>query len=185
MNLAVKIYQDVPVELRPQGVPVVWPAIVIELGESNELPGPGYTLMTTDDLAAYKLFHLATFNAWNDARITAASAKQIENASIDFARKGCEEALRLMVKIKAKNKAEGINAKQAMWVHHRLRDWHIVLTGTPMVVDIPKMFIFGDIEMAILSFQLGTPDDMTEPHHWLSQERLSWIISALQDQLAV
>lgn len=183
MNLAVKIYQDVPFELRPLDIPIVWPAEIIELGESSELPGAGYTLMTTEDLAAYKLFHLAAFNTWNNARIAAASAKQIENASIDFARKGCEEALRLMVKIKAKNKADGINAKQAMWMHHRLRDWHIVMTGTPMVVDIPKMFIFGDIEMAILSFQLGTPDDMTEPHHWLSAARVASIITELQSQL--
>ena len=62
MNLAVQLYSNAP--SNPLGIPGVWPASVIELGDSTTLPDGSYQLMTDDELATYRSTHQSAYDAW-------------------------------------------------------------------------------------------------------------------------
>lgn len=62
MNLAVKMYGNL--ESNPQNLPGLWPAEVIELGDSTDLPNNTYVLMTVEELQAYKANHVSDYNTW-------------------------------------------------------------------------------------------------------------------------
>lgn len=89
----------------------------------------------------------------------------------------CED---LIERLKKKNIQEGINVMQAMWMHHRMRALDVNYMGVPMTVDILNMVISGDVEVATLSLQNSVADDMSQPYHWLGQERIDWIILELK-----
>ena len=92
-----------------------------------------------------------------------------------------------MLAFKQKNLSEGINVAQALWVHHRVRAWPVTLPpemgGLSYTVDVLNMIVSGDVEVATLSLMHGTPDDMSEPYHWLSAERISWLVEGLTEFL--
>ena len=89
----------------------------------------------------------------------------------------------LMEDIKRQNTLEGINLMQALWVHHRLRALEITIGGVPFTIDLMNLVISGDIEVAAVVLMNTTPDDMTQPYHWLSTERLSWITAKITTYL--
>lgn len=96
-----------------------------------------------------------------------------DNQSLkDFAEK-------LMLAFKQKNISEGINVVQATHLHARMRAWVVTLPpslgGGTFTVDILNMVVAGDLETATTCLIYGTPDDMTEPHHWLSADRIGWL----------
>jgi hypothetical protein len=62
MYLAVRFWKDSISQ--PGSAPDYWPKYVKELGNSRELPGPEWVLMTRSDLAAYKAARQDTYNAW-------------------------------------------------------------------------------------------------------------------------
>lgn len=70
--------------------------------------------------------------------------------------------------------AQGISNEEALmksiWTHHRLRAVEINLGLGPRVVDLMNLCISGDIETAYIILQYMTPDDMSQPDHFLSQE---------------
>jgi hypothetical protein len=43
-----------------------------------------------------------------------------------------------------------------------------------------NMVISGDMATACLALMYGAPDDMSEPYHWLNEERLNWLINNLK-----
>jgi len=63
MNLAVKLYKDI--QDAPVDIPALWPAEVIELGNSLELPDSSYTLMTVEEYNAYREEHLPAYTAYS------------------------------------------------------------------------------------------------------------------------
>lgn len=67
MNLAVKFYKDVPADKKAWNIPEAWPAEVRELGESTELPGPEWLLMTLEEYNAYRASEMAQYMAWEEA----------------------------------------------------------------------------------------------------------------------
>jgi hypothetical protein len=91
---------------------------------------------------------------------------------------------RLMLAFKQKNISESIQWYQAIHLHHRLRDWKVTfpeaLGGIEKRVDIINMIYAGDIETATLSAIYGEADPMTSPEHWLSQERLNWVVAQMK-----
>lgn len=82
----------------------------------------------------------------------------------------------LIERFKKKNMSDGINALQALWMHHRLRELSIVFYGVIMKIDLMNMVVSGDVEIGCIALQLCPPDDMTMPFHWLSRERIDWLI---------
>jgi len=79
MNLAVLLYQHVTD--KPTGIPDGWPAEVIELGDSTEVPDETWNLMTSEQLVAYKIANQAAYNAW----LHPPTLPQIVGGSIDKA----------------------------------------------------------------------------------------------------
>jgi hypothetical protein len=98
---------------------------------------------------------------------------------------------KLMLAFKQKNLAEGIQWYQAMHLHGRMRDWQVTMPsalltamgGVPdpgIRVDMVNIIVAGDIETASLCLTYGTPDAMTSPFHWISQERMDWMNTQLK-----
>ncbi len=77
--------------------------------------------------------------------------------------------------------AQGVSNEMALmksiWVHHRLRAVEVNLGLGPRVVDLMNLCISGDIETAYILLQYMTPDDMSQPDHFLSEE----VIDELKD----
>lgn len=87
---------------------------------------------------------------------------------------------KLLDRFKQRNLSQGINALQALWMHHRVRALSITVGGVPMVIDLLNMAVSGDVEMACIALQYTAPDDMTMPYHWLNQERLNFLINDMK-----
>lgn len=94
-----------------------------------------------------------------------------------------EYAEDLIQRFKYKNITEGINALQAMYMHHKMRALSVTFYGLPMTLDILNMVVSGDIEVACLSLMNCQADDMTAPYHWLNQSRINWLISDMKTYL--
>ena len=89
-------------------------------------------------------------------------------------------AEQMLEDFKAKNIEDGINAMQALWMHHRMRELPIVIGGVSMKQDLMNMSVSGDIETACIALQYAVPDDMSMPYHWLSSARLNWLINKMK-----
>jgi len=92
----------------------------------------------------------------------------------------------LMERLKNKNLIEGLSSiDQAAWVHHRLRKMDYTLSDETTVtqLDIMNLVVSGDVETAEHALGQMTPDDMTEPYHWLTQERIDWIRNEIRTYL--
>lgn len=88
---------------------------------------------------------------------------------------------KLMLAFKQKNISEGVQWYQALHLHHRMRAWVVTLPpalgSTVLTVDIVNMVYSGDIETTTLALMYGTPDDMSLPTHWVTQERIDWMVA--------
>jgi hypothetical protein len=89
----------------------------------------------------------------------------------------------LLERLKARNISQGINALQGMWMHSRMRALPITFMGVATTQDIMNMAVSGDIEIACLTLQNATPDDMSMPYHWWSQDRINWLITDMKAYL--
>jgi hypothetical protein len=93
-------------------------------------------------------------------------------------------AQNLMLALKVKNQSEGIGILQALHTHNRLKSWDVALPvemgGFTFNVDVMNLVVAGDIETATIALMYGTPDDMTQPYHWLNAERIEWIVTQLK-----
>jgi len=86
----------------------------------------------------------------------------------------------LLGRFKARNISQGINALQGLWMHHRMRAASISFYGVPLTIDVMNLAISGDIEIACLTLMNVAPDDGSQPHHWLIQERIDWLIADMK-----
>ena len=91
----------------------------------------------------------------------------------------------LISKFKISNQDQEINFEQAVWTHHRLRAAVINVGGTEFTIDLLNLVVSGDITVAKYVLDLMTPDDMTQPYHWLSQERLDAIRAEINAYLGL
>lgn len=92
----------------------------------------------------------------------------------------CED---LIERLKKKNIIDRINPLQAVWMHHKMRALPVSYMGLDMVIDIMNLVISGDVEVAVISLLHSTPDDMSEPYHWFSQDRIDWIVADMKSFL--
>ena len=93
----------------------------------------------------------------------------------------------MMQRFKDRNMVEGINITQALWLHHRTRQWHVTLPpqfgGFEYTVDILNMAVSGDLETAYFAIRFGEPDDMSEPYHCIDQDMIDWLKNELKNYL--
>ena len=69
MNLAVKLYSSENPNRQEiiDGIPLNWPAEVVELGESIELPGEEWILMTKEEYDSYRNSNMEDYNTYWDS----------------------------------------------------------------------------------------------------------------------
>jgi len=92
----------------------------------------------------------------------------------------------MMQSLKEKNISEGLSTiDQAAWVHHKLRkvDYTLSDETTVIQIDVMNLVISGDIETAESVLGQMTPDDMSEDHHWWTQERIDWVRNEIRAYL--
>lgn len=108
----------------------------------------------------------------------------VNNGQIGDYNSNVQFAKNLFMEFKQKNKDEGITGPQALWMHHRVRSLIVSFPNMPETnQDIINMGASGDIETACLALMYCVPDDMTQPYHWLNQERINWLVSAMKTHL--
>ncbi|MEM4379134.1 MAG: hypothetical protein QXL01_00405 [Thermoplasmatales archaeon] len=126
MNLAVLTYEFVTD--KPAGIPNEWPAEVRELGESTELPGENWVLMTVQQLHDYQDLHRNSYNQWENSYF-APKPEEIINKAITKAEMFGKS---LIEEFKIGNVALGITqankTKQVADYCHRLE--HYLGTGS-------------------------------------------------------
>lgn len=108
---------------------------------------------------------------------------EMDSSQIGDYKSNVQFANELFMQFKQKNIDEGINGSQAIWLHHRTRAMNITAFGINYTLDIINMAASGDIETACLSLMYSTPDDMTEPQHWLTQDRIDFLVSSMKTHL--
>lgn len=92
-------------------------------------------------------------------------------AKAEFGRK-------LLLAFKQKNIAEGITFAQAIYLHDKIKNLDVIIPGQPpMKIDIINMALVGDIEAGCFALMYCVPDDMSKSYHWLSQDRINWIVT--------
>lgn len=89
----------------------------------------------------------------------------------------------MLIKFKAINISQGINAIQSLWLHERVRKWNCTVSGVSFEVDIVNMAMSGDIETTCIAMMYGQPDEMNHPKHWLTQEKMDYLINSMKEYL--
>lgn len=96
-----------------------------------------------------------------------------------------EFATQLMAEFKQANLGSGINLPQALWVHHRLRALEINVDGLALTIDLMNLVVSGDLEAAYATLSYATPDDMSQPYHWLSAQQIAFLTQRLAGYLGL
>lgn len=91
-----------------------------------------------------------------------------------------------------KSVEDGIDAAQGLWSHQRLKSVDVNLfllnPSYPNIlfnVDVIHLITNGSIELAYLSLQCFVPDSMLLSYHWLSSDRIDWVINEMANFLGV
>lgn len=71
----------------------------------------------------------------------------------------------------------------SLHTHHRLRTVEINISGTPFVIDLLNLVVSGDLETALMVLSQMTPDDMSQPYHFLNQERINRLIEMIRERI--
>ncbi len=74
---------------------------------------------------------------------------------------------------------------KSMWTHNRLRAMDISVNGLSMTIDLMNLVVSGDLETAYFVLGLITPDDMSQPYHFLSQEKIDELRGMVADKIGV
>lgn len=82
-----------------------------------------------------------------------------------------------------RNTLEGMNIKQSLWVFARFEKFTIEINGNDEHVDLFKMFASGAIPTLYYCLLQVQPDDMSETYHWLTEARINWVKSKLEEFL--
>jgi len=179
MNIAFKTHAVNP--NKPEGMPNEWPwGTIVELGESTTPPDSSgdWLVMTKSAFEGYKALYRPAFLAYDEG---VRSAVNLLNETKKQNRDKVDFATELMLRFKLKNIQEGISAGQAVWLHAKTRSLDVNFPGMPTVsIDLLNIALSGDVEAGCIALQYAVPDDMTQAYHWLSQERIDWLVSELK-----
>lgn len=160
-----------------EDVPAYWPwkKTTITDEESADFEAAGWSVFTEVEYDEYLKEKKVPLETHYIAKMTG-QYKYLDvsiQSKIDFAQS-------LIAEFKKKNISEGINALQGLWMHQRTRALPVTLNGITFTVDLMNMVISGDLELACLSLMNTPADNMTMPFHWLSQERLNFLVAKLK-----
>jgi len=103
----------------------------------------------------------------------------------------------LLMAFKRKNQNESIGPIQYFHLQQRLSAWVVTVpmgigsinpawavhAGQTFTFNLMNSYPTGDIEAACYALMWGTPDDMTQPEHFLSAERLTWLVDEIKTEL--
>lgn len=98
----------------------------------------------------------------------------------------------LLLAYKAKNQGESINIFQYLHMMQKIRTWVVTVpsgygpfSGTVYTVDLCDCFPTADLEGMAKALDWGRAniDDMTQPDHWLSEDRLNWLLGEIKSWL--
>lgn len=179
---AVKLWASASADeiARSGNPPLEWVKDSIYFTDSQSIPyfeSLGYQVMTDDEFESYLAQHQSSFWAYfNSGYQDVASFNQLFQENEEKIRKGKEFLLRF----KLKNLSEGINWPQAVWLHHRVKNWKVNVMGIGQIeVDLYNVINSGDLESAIYMLRSGDIDDMSKPYHWVTHDRIQWCVNEL------
>jgi hypothetical protein len=99
-------------------------------------------------------------------------------AAIDF----CTDLMNTFVR---NNTNEGITIEQSLYLFARLGNLTIAREWPDMPgdvkVDLSTLMQTGAIPTLYFVLLRLTPDDMTQPYHWLSQARIDWMKGKIEE----
>lgn len=101
-----------------------------------------------------------------------------QEAAINY----CREVYREMI---IRNVKDGINIMQSTYLFSRFEQYEYTIPGTNQTikVDLFKLLETGAIPTLYYHLLRVQPDDMTQPYHFLTQERLNWLKSKFREWL--
>lgn len=162
----------------PEGIPTEWPWVQEHCTEEGivEKLSQGFQVLTEGAYQAYLDSHQEDYQAWYDSK---AAERLSYNTSL-LIKERKVYADDLLERFKKQNISEGINVLQGIHMHSKMRAFPITISGLSFTLDIMNMAVSGDIEIACVSLQYGTPDDMSQTYHWLSAARISWLVADMK-----
>lgn len=179
---AVKLWSSVSAEERKKSgnPPPEWVKESIYFSDNQSVPyfeSLSYQVMTDDEFTAYLAQHQSSFDAYLQTGYQeVASFNVLFQENEEKIRKGKE----FLLLFKLRNLAEGINWPQAVWLHHRIKNWNVnIINLGAFEVDIYNVINSGDLESAIYMLQSGEADDMSKPYHWVTPARIQWCVQEL------
>jgi hypothetical protein len=89
-------------------------------------------------------------------------------------------AKKLFASFRKKNVTDGINLAQAFWVNQRFSAWSVSYGGNSYTLNIFGMVIGGAVDQACVALMSGSADDMSLPKHFLTQDRLNYLITEMK-----
>lgn len=104
------------------------------------------------------------------------NSQSSQAASISFGDKLMHDWMR-------QNQLEGITIEQSAWVFSRFEEYQVNFGAGLKHIDMFKLFASGAIPTAYYAILGVAPDDMTQSYHWLTQARLDWVKSQMEDYL--
>jgi hypothetical protein len=104
---------------------------------------------------------------------------------------GRQAAERVIEKFKKNNLARFIQSgtsselslMKSLWMHHRLRAVSFTFQGVDFTIDLMNLCISGDLSTAAFIMSQVTPDDMTQPYHFLSQDVINELRGIMAQEL--
>lgn len=153
-----------------------WKLVEIDDNDQQYYESLGYTVLSESEYDQYLIDQKAIYYKFD----LALKVNQYNYLDISI-KKRKEFADDLIERLKKRNMQQSINAVQGLWMHQKIRQLNVTLPGAPTFsVDLMNMVVSGDLELACLSLMYSQADDMSLPYHWLSQERINWIIAELK-----
>lgn len=135
MNIAVLLYANAP--SNPDTMPATWPCMVLEIGESVELPGPEWVLMDQASYAQYLIDHQEEYAAWKASRNAAlAPAKVISSIQTTLKVPVSIFIEHLMTLMAAENISNGITQQGKTGTLVGIFSHKVLLTGNPYPISI-------------------------------------------------
>ena len=186
MFLAFKTHASNP--SKPDGMPDAWPWGEVIPRETQTAPdeSEGWLVYTSEQFLAYKILHRDAYQTYIDG---VNAQEQADKEMLDQNQRKIDAGKLIMLKFKEMNISDGINPVQAIWLHSKTRKLQIqipveafgIAMGTE--IDILNMALAGDLEAGCIALQFAVADDMSQPYHWLNQERINWLVNELKSYL--
>lgn len=180
---AIKFWSEASLEERQRNgnPPTDWIKESVYFSDQSAIPyfeSLGYQIMSDQQFDEYVIANQSSFNAYLESGYREVS---------DFNKLFHENELKIvkgkefLLRFKLKNIAEGITWPQAVWLHHRVKNWIVTVNGIgDFAIDLYNVINSGDLESAIYMIASGQADDMTQSYHWITEQRKNWAIQELQ-----